>query len=363
MNSIIQKETIEELKKKILQMRDILSIEKKREQIVELSLQLQQPDAWSDPARAQTQSQTLSSLERHVAEWDALWGDIGALEDLVASGEEDASGEMERMYEDIERRYAALEFYAFFSGPHDQKNAILSIHAGTGGVDAMDWAEKLLRMYARYCEAQGWKTRMVDEHRGTEAGIKSATLEIAGPYAYGHLKSEHGVHRLVRISPFDAEGLRQTSFALCEVVPDLGEDESTVAIDPKDVRIDTFRAGGHGGQGVNTTDSAVRITHLPTGITVTCQNERSQLQNKETAFKLLRGKLSKLAEAEREEERRLIKGASTPAAWGNQIRSYVLNPYRMVKDHRTNAETSDVTAVLDGDLTMFIESYLRQQRH
>lgn len=262
---------------------------------------------------------------------------------------------------DVEQKFASYEFEALLSGPHDARNALLAIHAGTGGTDAMDWAEILVRMYARFCEQQGWKVVMMDTQYGQEAGIKSALFEVRGAHAYGYLKAESGVHRLVRISPFDAEKMRHTSFALVEVLPELGE-TTEVEIKPEDLRIDVFRASGKGGQGVNTTDSAVRITHLPTGIVVSCQNERSQVQNKEMALKYLKSKLHNRVLQERTEERQQLRGEYHEAAWGNQIRSYVLNPYRMVKDHRTGTETQDVQSVLDGDVMPFIESALRSKR-
>jgi peptide chain release factor 2 len=243
-----------------------------------------------------------------------------------------------------------------YNGPYDANGAIVGIFAGAGGVDAQDWASMLLRMYLRWAENSGFKTKMIDESAGEEAGLKSASFEVSGPLAYGKLKGENGVHRLVRLSPFNAQNLRQTSFAKVEILPEIDEPE-TVPIDEKDLKIDVFRAGGHGGQSVNTTDSAVRVTHLPTGITVSIQNERSQIQNKETAMTILRSKLAHLQLQQHKENIAELKGPNQSAEWGNQIRSYVLHPYKQVKDLRTGQESSDPKAVLDGELGQFIEAY------
>lgn len=274
--------------------------------------------------------------------------------------ENDASFEEEakKQFEELKARFAELEFFVLFSGHYDKNNVMMAVHAGAGGTDAQDWAEMLLRMYLRFCARHNLEARIIDESRGGEAGIKSVTLDIRGPYAYGWLKSEAGVHRLVRISPFDAEKMRHTSFALVEVLPELDE-LAEIKIDPKDLRVDTFLSSGHGGQSVQTTYSAVRITHLPTGIVVTCQNERSQTQNKETAMKILRARLHKIYEEERETEKKKIRGDYRSAEWGNQARSYVLQPYQMVKDHRTKFETADTDKVLNGDIDDLVESYLK----
>jgi peptide chain release factor 2 len=261
----------------------------------------------------------------------------------------------------LEEQFSVMEFQMLLSGEFDSRNAILSLHAGAGGTDANDWAAMLLRMYTRFAESHGWTVELLEESRGEEAGFKSVTISIKGRFAYGWLKSEHGVHRLVRISPFDAEKMRHTTFALCEVLPEFDEvDEKAIEIDPEDLRIDTFMSSGKGGQSVNTTYSAVRITHIPTNTVVTCQNERSQLQNRETAMRVLKSKLYRLMVEARASKISDVKGEHKTAAWGNQIRSYVLHPYKMVKDHRTDVETTDSEAVLNGDLKLFMEAYLRK---
>jgi len=267
-------------------------------------------------------------------------------------------------FKKLEKKYQTAHVELVLSGPYDQNDATLILSAGTGGVDAQDWTDMLLRMYLRYFENKGWKASVTEKAAATEAGIKSATIEVSGCHnggTYGFLKSEHGVHRLVRLSPFNTKNLRQTSFALVEVLPVIESDEN-VEIDEKDLRIDTYRASGAGGQHVNTTDSAVRITHIPTGLVVTCQSERSQFQNRNQAMNVLRGRLAQKLLEERKEKIDELKGGYKEAAWGNQIRSYVFQPYTMVKDHRTNAETSQVEAVMDGDLDMFIEAYLLNKK-
>lgn len=350
---------IKELEEKIGQLEQTLRVKEKKATIIELEQEMQQENFWADRIHAAQQQRTLSQLNETVSVWEQLAIDAKELEELArVGGDEKFDQELGQSLARIEERFESLEFQTLLSGTHDSAHALCAIHAGTGGVDAMDWAETLLRMYLRFCERMGWRVRIIDKLQGTEAGIKSATFEVIGSFAYGYLKAEHGVHRLVRISPFDAEKMRHTSFALFEVIPDLGE-VAQIQIKPEDIKIDVYRAGGHGGQSVNTTDSAVRITHLPTGIVVTCQNERSQLQNKETALRYLAGKLHKLEEEKMESEKKKLRGEYSEAAWGNQIRSYVLNPYKLVKDHRTNHETSSVAEVLDGDLLPFIEEYLR----
>jgi len=339
-------------------------LDRKSSQAVELRTLTSQADFWQDQAKAVAVGRQLESLESEVNEWQKLLDDVRQLEALVSLAEKDDDSslgdEPAETLESLQARFTKLEFFVMFSGKYDEKNAILSIHAGTGGVDAQDWTQMLERMFIRMAERHNWKVEVIDRLVGNEAGIKSVSFSIAGHYAYGYLKSEAGVHRLVRISPFDSEGMRHTSFALVEVLPELDEDGDLV-INPDELEIDFFRSSGPGGQNVNKTSSAVRITHKPTGIVVACQSERSQHQNRELAMKMLRGKLITLRQSERDETNANIKGKHEKAAWGKQIRSYVLQPYQLVKDHRTNHETADVNAILDGEIDEFIEAYLRNK--
>jgi peptide chain release factor 2 len=306
--------------------------------------------------------QQLTRLKENVGLWQGLSTrikDLLELLDLARAENDQQMGEgIAADTEKIAAELGDLEFRLAFSGPHDAGNAILSIHAGAGGTESQDWAAMLLRMYLRWAEENKYETELLETMPGEEAGIKSATVSVVGPYAYGYLMSERGVHRLVRLSPFDAAHRRHTSFALVEVIPDV-EDAAEVEINPDDLRIDIFRAGGHGGQNVQKNSTAVRITHIPTGIVASCQNERSQMQNREMAMKVLRARLFALEEAKREEERARLKGKHVSAGWGNQIRSYVLHPYHMVKDLRTGYETGNTDAVLDGRLGPFIKAYLQ----
>lgn len=319
-------------------------------------------DFWADQERARRESQRLAELKRDVEAWASLDHDSRELIDLARATERegvtDLAEELEVKLGVASAVLGQFELRLLFAGAYDERSAILSVHAGAGGTEAQDWAEMLLRMCFRYAERKGFAVELLDETRGTEAGLKSATVRIRGRFAYGHLKSEHGVHRLVRISPFDSEQMRHTSFALVEVMPEL-DDIPEIELDPKDLRIDTFLSSGHGGQSVQTTYSAVRIVHIPSGIAVSCQNERSQQQNKETAMKILRTKLYQKKLEEQEAEKTRLRGDHVSAEWGNQIRSYVLHPYKLVKDHRTKHETSDAEAVLNGDLDAFTEAYLR----
>ncbi len=323
----------------------------------ELVAKSQASDFWSDNIQASKIMQRISSLQEQIEPWQKLQKDLQDLSSLAQMGDKSLETEIDQQFNELNKKYASLKKQMRFTGPYDAHNAVLSIHAGAGGTDAQDWAQMLLRMYTRWAENNNMKVSTIDESSGEEAGIKSVSLEIQGPHAYGKLKGEHGVHRLVRLSPFNADAKRQTSFAKVEVLPEIDEPE-TVPLDDKDLRIDVFRASGHGGQSVNTTDSAVRITHLPTNIVVSIQNERSQLQNKETALTILRSKLAQLQLEQHAEKISELKGPNEQAAWGNQIRSYVLHPYTMVKDLRTKYETNQAQAVLDGELEPFIESFL-----
>lgn len=313
---------------------------------------------------AQAQMRELTELRGTVDQWRGLQhqidDDLGLLELAMLENDTALTEQIEQSASGVGPRLDEIEFQLMLSGHYDQRPAILAIHAGAGGTEAQDWAQMLLRMYLRWGERHGAKTEILDETPGEEAGIKSVTIGINGPYAYGYLKSERGVHRLVRLSPFDSAHRRHTSFALVEVMPEPDE-AAKIEIKPDDLRIDVFRSSGAGGQNVQKTSTAVRLTHLPTGIVVTCQNERSQLQNKETALAILAARLAEIGEQKREAERSALRGQHVEAGWGNQIRSYVLHPYTLVKDLRTGCETSNAAAVLDGELDPFMESYLKWQ--
>jgi len=303
----------------------------------------------------------LESLRSEVARVEETEKKIKELQELIEIMEDaslDERTDIEKQCAELEKEVHEMEFCALLGGEYDRSDVIMAIHAGAGGVDAQDWAEMLMRMYLRWAEKKNFVAKVVEESRGGEAGIKSVTIEIEGAYAYGYLKSEAGVHRLVRLSPFNSDNLRQTSFALVEILPVIGE-IADVTIEAKDLKIDTYRASGAGGQHVNTTDSAVRITHLPTNIVVTCQSERSQTQNRERAMKVLKARLHQRYLEEKEQEQKKLRGEFQSAEWGSQIRSYVVHPYKMVKDHRTKHETSDAEKVLEGNLDEFMESYLK----
>ncbi|MFH1890748.1 MAG: peptide chain release factor 2 [Candidatus Kuenenbacteria bacterium] len=347
---------------KIKETKTLLNLDVKKTKIKALEIEMSEPDFWSDQKKAALISKEASDLKEEVEVWQELekeiQGILSVAEESEKEGDSSLKQEIEGKVEELQKQFEKMEFSLLMSGVYDSYNAIMAIHAGAGGTDAQDWAEMLLRMYVRYAEANKFKINIIDKSSGSEAGIKSVVFELKGRYAYGYLKSEAGVHRLVRISPFDAEKMRHTSFALVEVLPEL-EELGEVEVKDDDLIVGTFKSSGHGGQSVNTTDSAVRIRHNPTGITVTCQNERSQHQNKETAMKVLKSKLHQYYLTELEEEKQKLRGEFSEAAWGNQIRSYVLHPYKLVKDHRTNFETQEVEKVLDGELEEFIEAYLK----
>ena len=347
---------LKELKAQVQAAMAKLNIDAEVHKLTELEAHMQAADFWADSTRAATVSQQAAALKKYVDDWRGLLAGVEESLELTRIGDESLEAEIRASYRKLAAAYGQREFELKLSGEHDPSGAVLSIYAGTGGTDAQDWAQMLLRMYLRYCEQQKWQAQVLDQSPGEEAGIKSVTVEVNGRYAYGRLKSEKGVHRLVRLSPFNSDNLRQTSFAMVEVTPQL--EQAELEVDQKELRIDVYRAGGHGGQSVNTTDSAVRITHIPTGVTVAIQNERSQLQNKEKAMAILKSRLAALMEEQHQAALSDLKGPSQSAAWGNQIRSYVLHPYTKVKDHRTGAETSQAQAVLDGGIDQCVEAYL-----
>ena len=322
------------------------------------------PDFWNDNRKAQAQMQQLTALREEVSTWESIATQLKDLHGLVELPEEEPDEEMQaevvQSLQSLDEQVKKLQFALMLNGEHDEKNAILSIHAGSGGVDAQDWAEMLLRMYLRWAEHHHFRTEVYDYSEGDEAGLKSTTVEITGRYAYGYLRSEIGTHRLIRLSPFDAAHRRHTSFAKVEVLPDI-DDTIEITICPDDIETDTYRSTGAGGQHVNKTDSAVRIRHLPTGIVVTCQNERSQIQNCEVAMKLLRARLYELEQKKHEEETARLKGENVQADFGTQICSVTVHPYSIVKDHRTNYETGNTEGYLAGDVDPFIYAYLQDK--
>ena len=303
-----------------------------------------------------------NSLKKEVESWRDFSHRVNEALELVQLDDESLRDDMENEISSIEAELEKRSFTAMLSGKHDQDSAILAIHAGAGGTDSQDWAAMLERMYLRWAERRGFETEIYDHSDGEEAGIKSVTIAVNGDYAFGYLRSEKGVHRLVRLSPFDAAHRRHTSFALVEILPQVAMDEAEVEISPSDIKMDVFRSSGAGGQSVQKNATAVRLTHIPTGIVVTCQNERSQMQNREFAMKILAGRLLELKQAEKEEERAVLRGEYTKAEWGSQIRSYVLYPYQMVKDHRTDYEAGNTQGVLDGNLDDFMEAFLRSKK-
>ena len=342
-------------------LKDALGYEHLKNEIEELEAKTAAPGFWDDAESSQKILQKTGKLKNTVETYEKLCSSYDDLLVLIEMGdeEEDLSlvGEITENLEEFEKGLGALRLQTLLTGEYDNNNAILTFHAGAGGTEAMDWVSMLVRMYTRWSERHGFKVQLLDFLDGDEAGLKSAVMLIEGDNAYGYLKSESGVHRLVRVSPFDASGRRHTSFASLEVMPEIGDDND-IEIREEDIKMDVFRSSGAGGQHINKTSSAVRLTHIPTGIVVQCQSERSQIQNRETAMSMLRSRLIELREREREERDAELKGDIKKIEWGSQIRSYVFHPYNMVKDHRTNAETANIQAVMDGELDMFINSYL-----
>ena len=342
---------------------NLFDIANEKSRLKELEEQTKENDFWNDQEKSAVVLQKIKILKDKVSNYDVLNGnleDIHAMIELIEeANDESLIDELKQDVKKFEKGLDRLEIEALLSGPHDANNAIVTIHPGAGGTESQDWAEMLYRMYSMWCDKNGYKLEELDYLDGDVAGLKSVTFTVTGPYAYGYLKSESGVHRLVRISPFDAGGRRHTSFASVEVIPEITENLE-VEIDPKDLRIDTYRSSGAGGQHINKTESAIRITHIPTNIVVSCQTQRSQIQNRETAMKMLISKLVELKERENKATISELKGVQREIAWGSQIRSYVFCPYTLVKDHRTNYETGNVEAVMNGDLNEFMDAYLKQ---
>jgi peptide chain release factor 2 len=332
----------------------------KEQKLSQLDKEIAAPAFWDEPSLAQRTIKAANVLREEVESWSGFARRIQDATELAQLDDKSLRAELEQEIESIEDELKKRSFTAMLSGRYDSEDALLAIHAGAGGTDSQDWAEMLERMYLRWAEKSGYETEILDQTEGEEAGIKSVTIAVDGKYAFGYLRSEKGVHRLVRLSPFDAAHRRHTSFALVEVLPQIAMDDPEVAIDPNDLKIDVFKSSGAGGQNVQKNATAIRITHIPTGIVVSCQNERSQLQNKENAMRVLRARLLEMKQAEKDEEVATLRGEYTKAEWGSQIRSYVLHPYQMVKDHRTNYEWGNAQAVLNGDLDDFMEAYLKQ---
>jgi peptide chain release factor 2 len=342
--------------------RCIFDLASKQKQINEIEQKYLDPDFYADRAAAQSQMRTLSRLRAEVTTWESLQSQLLELHELAlmldTAPDADLEAEIVSALEEIDKELVRQRFKLLLNGEHDASSALVSIHAGNGGTDAQDWVEMLQRAYMRWAEAHGYEVELLDESPGEEAGIKSTTFSVTGPFAYGYLRGEAGAHRLIRLSPFDAAHRRQTSFAKVEVMPDIGDEPAEITIRPEDIEVDTFRSTGKGGQHLNKTDSAVRMRHKPTGIVVTCQNERSQIQNRELALRVLKSRIYELQLEEREREQARLKGVHVEADFGNQIRTVTIHPYNLVKDHRTGAEQGDTTSYLNGDMDRFIEANL-----
>ena len=353
-----------EIKDRLVEVGDGLHINQMEQELLELREEMNAPGFWDDLDRSRTVNQRISAIESKIEHYNSLMemcSDIETMMELADDETDQAmADEAGEELEKLDHQVDMLALETLMRGDYDQNNAILSLHAGAGGTEAQDWTQMLYRMYTRYCERLGFKVTLLDYLDGDEAGTKSATFEVTGQNAYGYLRGEKGVHRLVRISPFDSNARRHTSFASLDVSPVI-EDDGKVVIDMEEVRVDTYRSTGAGGQHVNKTDSAVRLTHMPTGIVVSCQNERSQIQNREKAMQMLRARLIELREREKEEQMADIKGEMKKIEWGSQIRSYVFQPYTMVKDHRTGYESGNITDVMDGNIDGFITAYLKMQ--
>nr|WP_207737035.1 peptide chain release factor 2 [Roseburia faecis] len=358
------KSQLQSYKAPLQEVRDSLDLAGKEQRIQELEREMEAPDFWNDPEVSQNKMKEVKSLKDDVATYAALSAQYDDIETMIEMGYEENDPELipeiDQMMKEFVQTYEDIRMKTLLSGEYDRNNAIVSLHAGAGGTESCDWAAMLYRMYTRWADKKGFSVEVLDSLDGEEAGIKSITFQVNGENAYGYLKSEKGVHRLVRISPFNAAGKRQTSFVSCDVMPDIEEDVD-VEIREEDIRIDTFRSSGAGGQHINKTSSAIRITHFPTGIVVQCQNERSQHMNKDKAMQMLKAKLYLLKQEENAAKVAGIRGEVTDIGWGNQIRSYVMQPYTMVKDHRTGVESGNVDAVMDGNIDPFINGYLKWQ--
>ena len=356
------KQKLNEIRALLSEAKNALGLEALREELAQLQAKMEEPGFWDNVAEAHKVNKRIKPIEDKLNQFDRISKRIEdavvLIELLEEEGDEDMAEELTAELASLKKDVAELRLKALLRGEYDSNGAILSLHAGAGGTEAQDWVEMLYRMYTRWCERKKYTVKVLDYLAGDEAGIKSVTFQVIGLNAYGYLKAEKGVHRLVRISPFDASARRHTSFASLDVMPDLEDDDTDIEINSDEIRVDTYRSSGAGGQHVNKTESAIRITHLPTGIVVQCQNERSQIQNRETAMRMLKAKLLERREQERMKELQELKGEMKKIEWGSQIRSYVFHPYSLVKDHRTGEETGNVEAVMDGEIDNFINAYL-----